>query len=116
MTEKHRYAIIAVDFDGTLCQDCYPGIGAPNRALIRYLKEQRTTGARIILWTCRCGNALEEAVAWCAGQGLLFDAVNQNLPENIRKYGTDSRKIFADLYIDDRAWCFPYPEEQMQAI
>ena len=116
MTDKRNYAIIAVDFDGTLCQDCYPEIGAANVALIRYLREQRQHGARIILWTCRCGAVLEEAVAWCAGHGLLFDAVNQNLPENIRKYGSDSRKIFADLYIDDRAWCFPYPEAREQAI
>ncbi len=96
--------IIAVDFDGTLCADCYPKIGAPNLRLIYILKELRKKGARLILWTCRCGEPLREALKWCAFYGLGFDAVNENLPEILEKYGSDSRKIFADIYIDDRSF------------
>lgn len=103
MTEERRDMIIAVDFDGTLCRDCYPQIGAANLPLIGYLKEQQRQGAKLILWTCRCNETLKEAVLWCKGYGLSFDAVNQNLAENIVEYGTDSRKVFADIYIDDRA-------------
>ena len=34
---------------------------------------------------------------------LHFDAVNENLPEAIKRFGGDSRKIFADEYIEDKA-------------
>ncbi|MCR4922433.1 MAG: hypothetical protein K5931_00275 [Lachnospiraceae bacterium] len=97
------YNIIAVDFDGTLCSDAYPAIGAPNLQLIYNLIKLRTGGKKLILWTCRCGEPLIEAVKWCEEQGLYFDAVNENLPEILQKYGTDSRKITADIYIDDRS-------------
>jgi hypothetical protein len=44
---------------------------------------------------------LDEAVRFCNGFGLEFDAVNENLPEIIEKFGGDCRKIFANRYIDD---------------
>lgn len=97
-----RGRIIAVDFDGTLCRDCYPRIGEANEGLIRRLKELRSQGERLILWTCRTGVQLEEALFFCQARGLVFDAVNENLPEILEVFGGDSRKIFADLYIDDR--------------
>ena len=104
---KTEYQIIAVDFDGTLCTDCFPKIGQPNTALIELLKGLRRQGRQIILWTCRCGNQLEEAVEWCRKWELEFDAVNENLPEIIERYGSDGRKIYADVYIDDKS-CFPW--------
>ena len=58
--------IIAVDFDGTLCRDCYPRIGEANEGLIRRLKERRAQGDRLILWTCRSGKTLEEALDFWA--------------------------------------------------
>ena len=97
-----RGRIIAVDFDGTLCRDCYPKIGEANEGLIRRLKELRAQGDKLILWTCRRGERLEEALFFCLARGLVFDAVNENLPETLERFGGDSRKIFADLYIDDR--------------
>ncbi len=99
-----NYNIIAVDFDGTLCHDCYPSIGAPNLRLIYILRELRKKGTRLILWTCRCGQPLKDALRWSSYHGLEFDAVNENLPEILEKYGSDSRKIFADIYIDDRSF------------
>lgn len=60
-------------------------------------------GDKIILWTCRVGDKLNEAVVWCYKHGLTFDAINENLPEIIEKFGCDSRKIFANYYLDDRA-------------
>ena len=99
-----KYNIIAVDFDGTLCTDCYPAIGAPKLRLIYILKELKKKGTKLILWTCRLGKPLKEALKWCEYYGLTFDAVNENLPEILEKYGTDSRKIFADIYIDDRSF------------
>ena len=95
--------IIAVDFDGTLCVNRYPEIGFANYELIHYLKEQQEYGAKLILWTCRSGKLLADAVLWCREMGLMFDAVNENLPEIIEAFGADTRKIFANEYIDDLA-------------
>lgn len=95
--------IFAVDFDGTLCKEAWPEIGEPNLALIHYLLCMKTHGEKIILWTCRDGELLEKAVSWCREYGLVFDAINDNLPEMIKRFGGNSRKIFADIYIDDRA-------------
>lgn len=102
-----NFNIIAVDFDGTLCIDNYPDIGTPNIPLIYLLKQLKQQGKKTILWTCRCGKELEKAKEWCKSLGLEFDAVNENLPEIIEKYGSNSRKIFADVYIDDKS-CFPW--------
>ena len=96
-------SVIAVDFDGTLCKERWPKIGAPNLPLIRWLVERREAGDKVILWTCRCGDMLDKAVSWCAARGLFFDAINANLPENVEKYGNDCRKVFADIYLDDKA-------------
>lgn len=59
-------------------------------------------GNKLILFTCREGKPLEDAVEWCRNLGLVFDAVNENLPEGIAEYGTNPRKIGYDILIDDR--------------
>lgn len=104
--------IIAVDFDGTLCEDKWPEIGEPNEVLIDYLKEKQMAGSKIILWTCRVGERLEEALRWCHTYNLIFDAVNENLPEVLEQMGGDCRKVFADVYIDDRNRLLSFEEEK----
>lgn len=89
-------------FDGTLCESIWPGIGSPNMELINHLIKRRKQGNKIILWTCRVGDRLQEAVEWCRNHGLEFDAVNDNLPEMIEYFGNNTRKVYADIYIDDR--------------
>lgn len=98
-----NYRIFAVDFDGTLSLGQWPGVGPANEELFCFLKKNQEQGDKIILWTCRENECLEEAVKWCRNQGLEFDAINSNLPEKIAECGTDSRKISCDYYIDDRA-------------
>lgn len=98
--------IIAVDFDGTLCDNKYPEITNPNTKLIDYLIKCRNAGDKIILWTCREGELLNKAVEWCKEQGLEFDAINDNLQEHKEKYQNNCRKVFADRYIDDKNWWF----------
>lgn len=96
--------IIAVDFDGTLCDSVWPGTGEPIWAVIDMLKRRRRyENAKIILWTCRTDKALDAALKWCDEHGIKFDAVNENLPELMKEYNNDSRKIYADEYIDDKA-------------
>lgn len=98
--------VIAVDFDGTLCENKYPKIGKPNTELIKQLAEEKKKGTAVILFTCRDGQRLKEAVKWCSKQGLQFDRVNDNLPERIRAYKGNTRKISADVYVDDRNAAF----------
>lgn len=94
--------IYAVDFDGTLTFNNYPDVGKPNWALIEFLKSERAKGNKVILNTLRTEMHLAKAVRWCKVRGLEFDAVNDNLPEVIEKWGENPRKIAADYYIDDR--------------
>ena len=96
--------VIAVDFDGTLCENKWPYIGEPNIELIECLKDLKKNDekVRLILWTCREGQALSNAVEWCANRKLIFDAVNDNIKEIHDMFETNSRKIYANEYIDDR--------------
>lgn len=97
--------IAAIDFDGTLVTDAYPNIGKPNKNTIKYVKHLKKTGWKLILWTCRHGAMLEDAVRFCEKElGLKFDAINDNIPEIVEMYGNNSRKISCDIYIDDRAF------------
>lgn len=104
MSEKCPWpTVIAVDFDGTLCESAWPGIGKPRQPVIRELIRRQRMGARIVLWTCRTGKLLDEAILWCLDRGIVFDAINGNVPERVRQYGDDPRKVSADEYWDDKA-------------
>jgi hypothetical protein len=92
---------IAVDFDGTIVEHNYPAIGKEKLFAFRTMKELDKMGARIILWTFRTGKELEEAVEYCRQNGVEFYAVNKNYPEEVVDE-TVSRKIDADIYIDDK--------------
>ena len=92
---------IAVDFDGTIVDHEYPKIGKEKLFAFRTLKELEKRGARLILWTFRNGKELDEAVEFCRQNGLEFYAVNRNYPEEIYNEKV-SRKIDADIFIDDR--------------
>ena len=100
---QKRAPIIAVDFDGTLCENKWPEIGAAKWNTIQTLIAARAAGARLILWTNRVGSRLREAIEWCRNRELEFDAVNENLPEILAAFTTDCRKVYADIYLDDKA-------------
>lgn len=93
--------IIAVDFDGTIVEDAYPKIGKPQIFAFETLKRLQGEGHRLILWTYRCGDKLNEAVNFCKENGIHFYAVNKSFPEEEHNESI-SRKIHADLFIDDR--------------
>lgn len=107
LTEKlhreDRPYIIAVDFDGTLCENRWPEIGPENSELIAAVSLLREMGALIILWTCREEDDLEAALEWCRQRGLSFDAVNENCACIIELFEWNTRKVHADEYWDDRA-------------
>ena len=92
---------IAVDFDGTIVEDEYPKIGKPILFAFDTMKKLQENGHRLILWTYRKGRALDEAVQFCKDNGIVFYAVNMSFPEE-EFDPAYSRKINADLFIDDR--------------
>lgn len=93
-----RYDYIAVDFDGTLCEHKFPHIGSPIPEMIAYIKARHEEGTKIILHTCRDNEYLTMAVDWCRELGVPIDAVNENPWVQY-----SDKKIYADIYIDDRA-------------
>ena len=94
---------IAVDFDGTIVEHKYPAIGRELPFAIETLKKLRDEHHRLILWTVREGRLLDEALAFCRDRGLEFYAVNRDYPEEEKGRNNHySRKLKADLFIDDR--------------
>lgn len=92
---------IAIDFDGTIVEHEYPKIGKEKLFAFQTLKELEKLGVRLILWTFRTGKELDDAVNYCSLNGIEFYAVNKNYPEEVFDE-TVSRKIDADIYIDDK--------------
>lgn len=93
--------VIAVDFDGTIVEHKYPEIGKEIPFAFDTLKMLQKKGFRLILWTVRYGSELDSALEFCSKRGLDFYAVNKNYPEE-EDQNSISRKILADIYIDDR--------------
>ena len=116
---------IAVDFDGTIVEHQYPEIGKEKLFAFQTLKELEKRGARLILWSFRIGTELDAAVEFCRKNGIEFYAVNKNYPEEVMDESV-SRKIDADIYIDDKnvggfpGWSevwqiFPFEIQQKEA-
>ena len=98
--------VIAVDFDGTLVENgVYPFASKPIIKNIEYIKKMKSEGHKIILWTCRENESHENAIKFCNDYGIALDAVNENvdIEEKIRGFGYNSRKVYADIYLDDKA-------------
>jgi hypothetical protein len=98
---KDFFMKIAVDFDGTIVEHAYPEIGRPIPFAIDTLKLLQEKH-QLILWTVRTGKELNDAIEYCRENGVEFYAVNKNFPEEEFDQETDSRKINADIFIDDR--------------
>jgi hydroxymethylpyrimidine pyrophosphatase-like HAD family hydrolase len=98
---QKRKQIYSFDFDGTLCKNKYPEIGKPIVNVIEFAKQVKSEGHYIILNTMRENESLEAAIEWCKSQGIIFDAINDNLPHMKEFFKNNPRKIFANYYIDD---------------
>lgn len=94
--------IIAVDFDGTIVEHKYPKIGKELPFAIETLKKLQQEQHHLILWSVREGKLLQEAVEFCRERGLEFYAINSNYAEETLESSQYSRKLKADLFIDDR--------------
>jgi len=94
--------LIAIDFDGTIVTHEYPNIGKEIPFAFATLKKLIDDGHRLILWTVREGQALQEAVDFCRSKGIEFYAINSNYPEKLPAGETQPRKLLVDVYVDDR--------------
>ena len=94
--------IIAVDFDGVLNSAPYPETGAPMAGAPDAMRQLKADGHHLIIWTCREGASQKVAKEWLHRWAIPYDAINANHPSNVALYNNDCRKIYADLYIDDR--------------
>lgn len=94
--------VIAVDFDGVLNASPYPKVGVVVGGATSAMQALHREGHTLIIWTCREGREQTDAVNWLLRKGIPFDGINCNTRENIERHSNDSRKVFADLYIDDR--------------
>lgn len=93
--------IYGIDFDGTIVEEKFPAIGKPNTVVVDFIRDLQARGDKWILITMREGKYLDDAVAWLREHHLYPDAVNDNLPERVKMWGNNPRKIYADIYIDD---------------
>jgi len=101
MMEHLQNLKVAIDFDGTIVEHAYPKIGKEKLFAFETMTELQKHGALLILWTFRAGKELDEAVEYCRKKGIEFYAINKNYPEE-EFDNTISRKINADVYIDDK--------------
>lgn len=94
--------IIAVDFDGVLNASPYPSVGVLVAGAKQAMEELKAQGHTLIIWTCREGQDQTDAINFLLEKGIPFDGINCNARENFERYSNDCRKVFADLYIDDK--------------
>ena len=123
MYEEATNIKIAVDFDGTIVEHQYPEIGKEKLFAFEALREMQKKGFKLILWTVRSGDKLEEAIEFCRNKGVEFYAVNKNYPEEVIDEDF-TRKLEVDIYIDDRniggfpgwsaVWQMLNPEEKVR--
>ena len=99
--------ILAVDFDNTIVdtdesvlrQPVIKGLRKDAKEILRKLHDE---GHYIIINTCRNAGNLQKAIDYLNENGVVYDIVNANHPDNVKKFKRDNRKIFADFYIDDK--------------
>lgn len=103
---KPEHVIIAVDFDGTICTVDYPEIGRERVGAKEFINKLYDEGYAIVINTCRSDDgdyaAAQMARDFLKIRGIRYHSFNENLPHLIQFYGCDTRKISADVYVDDK--------------
>lgn len=108
--------IIAVDFDGTIVENKYPEIGDPIPGAIGILQAWKARGHTIIINSCRSGVHQAQMEAWLIRNHVAHDYINENDPARTEQYGSDCRKISADIYIDDHDVSMIHPSGDFMHI
>lgn len=94
--------IIAIDFDGTIVEDHFPHIGPVRADAKDVIRQLYSDGHYIIIWTCRTGSKMYEVKTFLKENFIPYHQINKSNPDNVEKYGIDTRKVYADVYVDDK--------------
>jgi hypothetical protein len=107
---KREGLIIAVDFDGTIVNHDFPRIGELMPDAQEVLTKLHEAGHKIIIWTCRNHTepdhplwydaTIPDVMQFLRNHRIPFDSINENHPS--MGFWLQSRKIYADIYIDDK--------------
>ena len=100
--KPHRKLTVSVDFDGTIVEDGFPGIGKIKKGAKEYINKMYDDGYNILINTCRTGGYEGDAENFLRRSGINYHYINNNLPSSIEYFKQDCRKLSADVYIDDR--------------
>jgi len=100
--QKNFKAVLAIDFDRTICMSEWPNLGMQRKEVGKYINLLTKEGFGIVINTCREGVFLADAINWLNHNGINYHYINCNFPHLIEQYGSDCRKISADIYIDDK--------------
>ena len=96
--------ILAIDFDGTIVEDQFPEVGKMIPGASEAINQLYADGYTIIIWSCRTGIKKTRAIEWLVMNGIKFHRFNESCPTNIALHGgKDTRKVYANIYIDDAA-------------
>ncbi len=93
---------IAIDFDGTIVEEAFPGIGKMKPEADKYINLLYREGHNILIFTCRTGSYEGDAENFLRRKGIEYHYINNNMPSSIQYFKKDSRKLSADIYIDDK--------------
>jgi hypothetical protein len=106
LQDKVKQVVLAIDFDGTICTVSYPEIGRERVGAKEFINKLYDEGYLIVINTCRSDGGEHKAETmvreFCKLRGIKYHTVNENLDFLIEHYGCDTRKISADVYIDDK--------------
>lgn len=109
--------IIAIDFDGTICEAQYPEVGKERECAKEYINKLYDLGYGIVINTCRTLHAATNAINFMEERGIKYHYFNTNFPHLIEEYGNDCRKISADIYVEDRClFSIPSWEDKFKII
>lgn len=104
---KLKHKLFCIDFDGTIAYDAYPEIGELIPGAKETMIKIKELGGEICVWTCRTHQAAIDAVTFLNMNDIPYDKFNEPFDDNVNEYGGDhSRKLFSDVYIDDRCILF----------
>lgn len=98
----NKAKILAVDFDGTIVEATFPGLGKVKPGAIKYIRQLYEDGYIILINTCRTGAFEGHAAHFLDYLGIPYHYINSNYPAQVEFFKQDSRKLSADLYIDDK--------------
>lgn len=105
---RDQTKIIGIDFDGTIVEHKFPQVGAPVPGALDVMKALQAQGHKLILFTMRSRESLQDAVTYLEDNGIKLFGINENPTQ---KHWTISPKPYCHTYIDDASLGVPliYP-------